>query len=198
MVGVARRSESRLRNERSVSHIRTSSVVALRSPVNRHVVSSVETSSALGAALEALGAPAFVLGANGDVLHASRAGRRLLDGDRQGLAQALRDAASGCAHDGPLSLTRFDGARECGYLAVFHAPELDGGFAEQIAAAKTRWKLTARQAEVLDLAARGLTNATIGEMLGIGSSTVEFHLHAIFDKAGVDNRATLVARVLEL
>jgi DNA-binding NarL/FixJ family response regulator len=35
-------------------------------------------------------------------------------------------------------------------------------------------------------------------MLNIRETTVEFHLRAVFDKAGVDNRATLVARVLEL
>ncbi len=46
--------------------------------------------------------------------------------------------------------------------------------------------------------ALGLTNADIGLGLEIGESTVEFHLSAIFDKVGVDNRATLIARLLAL
>ena len=58
------------------------------------------------------------------------------------------------------------------------------------------WKLTARQGEVLSLVARGLTNALIAEELGIGQGTVEFHLSAIFDKAGVANRASLIVRLL--
>jgi DNA-binding NarL/FixJ family response regulator len=62
-------------------------------------------------------------------------------------------------------------------------------------AAVARWKLTARQMQVLDLVARGLINASIAETLAIRVGTVEFHLAKIFDKAGVDNRATLIARL---
>ena len=58
-----------------------------------------------------------------------------------------------------------------------------------------RWRLTPRQAQVLDLVARGFTNALIADELGIGEGTVEFHLSAIFDKAGVESRAMLIARV---
>ena len=62
-------------------------------------------------------------------------------------------------------------------------------------AAVARWKLTAREMQVLDLIARGLTNSSIAETLAIRVGTVEFHLAKIFDKAGVDNRATLIARL---
>ena len=69
--------------------------------------------------------------------------------------------------------------------------------AESLRSADLRWKLTTRQTQVLELVARGLTNDLIAEVLGIGRGTVEFHVSAIFDKAGVSNRATLIARLLE-
>lgn len=64
--------------------------------------------------------------------------------------------------------------------------------------ARTAWNLTKRQGQVLALVARGLTNALIAESLGIAERTVEFHVTAVFDKAGVDNRATLIARAFAL
>lgn len=60
------------------------------------------------------------------------------------------------------------------------------------------WKLTLRQAEVLSLLSRGYTNALIGKALGIAERTVEFHVTALFDKAGVDNRTTLISRAFAL
>jgi DNA-binding NarL/FixJ family response regulator len=73
-----------------------------------------------------------------------------------------------------------------------------GALAEAVRgrSSQLRSRLTARQAEVLDLVAAGSTNAVVAEALGIKERTVEFHLSAIFDKAGVDNRATLIARLL--
>jgi DNA-binding CsgD family transcriptional regulator len=61
---------------------------------------------------------------------------------------------------------------------------------------RRRWKLTARQADVMHLVARGLTNASIADILGIRLGTVEFHISAIFDKVGVNNRAALIAVVM--
>jgi DNA-binding NarL/FixJ family response regulator len=60
----------------------------------------------------------------------------------------------------------------------------------------TRWQLTPRQGEVLGLVSRGLANATIAAALGCGDRAVELHLTALFDRAGVESRAALVARVL--
>ena len=51
---------------------------------------------------------------------------------------------------------------------------------------------------MLDLVAHGFTNALIADDLGISEGTVEFHLTAIFDKAGVDTRAKLLIRLLQL
>ena len=55
--------------------------------------------------------------------------------------------------------------------------------------------LTARQREVLDLLATGLTNAQIGAKLVLSERTIDNHVSAIFAKLGVESRreATRVA-----
>jgi DNA-binding NarL/FixJ family response regulator len=52
--------------------------------------------------------------------------------------------------------------------------------------------LTAREREVLKLAAEGLTNADIGERLGIGKRTVETHRANLIGKLGLKSQAELV------
>ena len=53
--------------------------------------------------------------------------------------------------------------------------------------------LTAREREVAGLVARGLTNADIGERLGIGPRTVESHLERIRSRLGLLSRADVAA-----
>jgi DNA-binding NarL/FixJ family response regulator len=48
--------------------------------------------------------------------------------------------------------------------------------------------LSAREREVLDLAAAGLHNSEIAERLMISANTVKFHLRAIYSRLGVRNR----------
>ena len=52
--------------------------------------------------------------------------------------------------------------------------------------------LTKRQREIVDLVTRGLTNQDIGRVLGITEGTVKVHLHAIYAKEEIANRAELV------
>jgi DNA-binding NarL/FixJ family response regulator len=61
-------------------------------------------------------------------------------------------------------------------------------------------RLTERQLEVLRLLARGLTNAEIGEVLGVALGTVKTHIAGIFEVLDVSNRteAALVMRHLGL
>ncbi len=54
--------------------------------------------------------------------------------------------------------------------------------------------LTERERDVLDLVARGLTNAAIAARLHLSDKTVRNHVSAIFSKLHVDHRAALVAR----
>jgi len=54
--------------------------------------------------------------------------------------------------------------------------------------------LTDREEEVLDLLARGLTNAAIAERLGLSGKTVRNHVSNLFTKLGVADRAAAVAK----
>ena len=59
--------------------------------------------------------------------------------------------------------------------------------------AVTRWKLTSRQVEVLVVVAGGAQNKVIAERLGLAENTIELHVTRLLAKAGVENRASLVA-----
>jgi DNA-binding CsgD family transcriptional regulator len=56
-------------------------------------------------------------------------------------------------------------------------------------------RLTAREGEVLELVAAGLTNAQIAERLWISPGTVKKHLENIYAKLGVANRTAAAARI---
>ncbi len=57
--------------------------------------------------------------------------------------------------------------------------------------------LSAREAEVLKLVARGLTNARVAEELFISPRTVNRHLNSIYAKLGVGSRAAATRFALE-
>jgi two-component system nitrate/nitrite response regulator NarL len=56
--------------------------------------------------------------------------------------------------------------------------------------------LTARELEVLQLAARGLTGPQIAHRLGVASATVKTHLAHIYERLEVSDRASAVACAL--
>jgi DNA-binding NarL/FixJ family response regulator len=58
--------------------------------------------------------------------------------------------------------------------------------------------LSARETEVLVLAARGLTNAQIGRELFVSEATVKTHLLRAYAKLGVSGRTAAVTRAMEL
>ena len=152
--------------------------------------------SALDIALAAIEAPAIVVDLGGTVLHANNNALMLIARDRRAFAQSLARAIAGVPGDLAWDLTPVRGLeRRHGFLAILRRPAGASQVAGSLATAVRRWRLTPRQADVLDLVARGFTNALIADELGIGEGTVEFHLSAIFDKAGVDSRAMLIARV---
>jgi len=66
----------------------------------------------------------------------------------------------------------------------------------QLQALAQSFKLTQREAEVLDWVIKGKTNRDIGEILGTSPRTVNKHLEHVFVKLGVENRtaAASVAR----
>ncbi len=57
----------------------------------------------------------------------------------------------------------------------------------------SRFSLTARESQVLQLALRHLSNKEIAGILGISERTVKFHVSNVFGKLQVDNRKSLPA-----
>ena len=58
--------------------------------------------------------------------------------------------------------------------------------------------LTDHKNEVLKLIANGLTNREISCRLSISESTVENHIHHIYEKLGISNRAQAVVHAFRL
>ena len=154
--------------------------------------------SVLDTALNAIDAPVFIIDLGGEVLHANTNAQTLLERDRGGVSRALVQAVAGAPAERAWDLTPLHGAeRAQGFLAIMRPPRHQIVVHDPLRTASQRWQLTARQTEVLRWLAHGLTNSLIAQTLGISERTVEFHLKAIFDKAGVDNRATLIVKLLE-
>lgn len=64
-------------------------------------------------------------------------------------------------------------------------------FPAYIAEAQALGELTAREREIVELAARGLSNAEVAETLFVSQRTVEGHLYRVFTKLGISERSEL-------
>ena len=69
---------------------------------------------------------------------------------------------------------------------------LDSRVAARVAALSRAPRLSKREREVLQLIADGLSNKEIGTALKVTERTVKFHVTAIFNKLGAENRAQAV------
>ena len=78
------------------------------------------------------------------------------------------------------------------------APQFAAGIATEIQLRETseRPALTDREAEVLRLLAEGRTAGRIGEELHLSEATVKTHLHNLYEKLGVSDRAAAVATAM--
>src|ERR1700683_340069 len=64
-----------------------------------------------------------------------------------------------------------------------------------VAAFGRRYRLSARENQIVELIVRGQGNREIRQNLGIEIATAKKHLGRIFDKVGVDSRAQLMAKL---
>ena len=149
--------------------------------------------------LEAIGGPALIVGLGGEVLRANAAAQVLLDRDETAVRSALARTLAGTAseHDWELTVLR-NAETPLGFLAMLKTRPNEGKLEDAVRAGTRLWKLSSRQRQVLELVAQGFTNALVAETLEIAARTVEFHISAIFDKAGVENRAMLMAKLFDL
>jgi len=108
-------------------------------------------------------------------LEAGAVGYLLKDSDEDELIAAIRLAASGSSVVAPSAIQGL----------VTNPPQEPG--------AEYQASVTAREMEVLQLVARGLTNSQISNRLSISLSTVNFHVHNILDKLGAKTRTEALA-----
>lgn len=116
-------------------------------------------------------------------LRAGASGFLLKDAGPAELIAAIRTVAAGEAMLSPAVTRRLIDAFATG--AVSAAPDVDRRLAG----------LTARERDVLLRIAQGLSNAEIGDALGIGVGTVKAHVNALLSKIGARDRvqATIIA-----
>ena len=109
-------------------------------------------------------------------VEAGAAGYLLKDAPRADVANAIRIAARGETVLAPSVAARL--------VTQVRRPQRDS--------------LSGREVEVLQLVARGMTNADIGRRLFISEATVKTHLLRAFGKLGVSDRTAAVTRAIEL
>ncbi|MBJ6763612.1 LuxR family transcriptional regulator [Myxococcaceae bacterium JPH2] len=152
--------------------------------------------SALEAALEALGRPAWVVTATGRVVHTNKAGRQRLDEDARGLASQVRDCLRSVPGSGPLfsSSLRSPGLPDH-FLVLDPGPPPD--HTTRVRRLALRWALTAREIQVLEHVVQGETNKAIAAHLGCAERTVEVHVTHLLNKAQVESRSALISRFFQ-
>jgi DNA-binding CsgD family transcriptional regulator len=70
-----------------------------------------------------------------------------------------------------------------------------GELGTAMSAFRARYRLSKREAEVVELVLLGYRNRDIATTLGSAPTTVKKHLTHVFDKVGVDTRSQLIARM---
>jgi DNA-binding CsgD family transcriptional regulator len=142
----------------------------------------------LETAMNAIGAPAFLLRDDGAIAHANDAGRHLV-----GRRAASKEVAELARHGRAQTMT----VRGSGIGAYELVLVRDDGdkLLEGASRAAAAWSLTRRQREVLAHVARGDANKVIAGKLGCAEVTIELHVTAILRKAKARGRGELIARV---
>jgi DNA-binding CsgD family transcriptional regulator len=154
--------------------------------------------AALDVLLESTASAVFILGERGSVEPGNGLARAALRRDRSGTLAALLASLRVGGNGSDYIVTELDsGDGSRSYLAIARAPAALSHRARALAA-QSRFRLSERQVEVLELLLQGKTSAEIAERLAITSSTLEKHLSALFERAGVLNRSALIARVCAL
>ncbi len=169
---------------------------------------NARVSSGSQAALDESGRPLLAVDSNGRTLWTTPRSTELMarlfppDGTLPpALAAALarqigNDGQAVVRHDlddGRLELTLL--TRSASDEWLFRLSEIREGAEERLLAA--RHGLTEREAEVLLWISRGKANREISEILGISPRTVNKHLEQVFEKMGIENRASAAAAAVK-
>lgn len=165
--------------------------------LERRLAATPMMTAALEAALDQLGAPAFVVNAAGRVFEANQPGKALLETRRTEVSAALQAAIAKrpATMSFELTLCREHGTADH-WLAILRTRNSDVRVARALSLAVKKLRLTGRQRDVLELLLRGETNTTMATTLGISERAVEQHVSAMLDRGDVENRSALIALVL--
>jgi DNA-binding NarL/FixJ family response regulator len=123
---------------------------------------------------------ALAAGARGYIVHS--------EFDVDEIVAAIRNVASGGVHLSPSA-----GSVLARNASRSHSTDDDGGHP---ARSEDPWGLSAREREVMDLIAQGLTNGQIAARCFLSEKTVKNHVNRIFAKLMVTSRAEAVSRWL--
>jgi DNA-binding NarL/FixJ family response regulator len=143
--------------------------------------------AALGAALEAIPSPAFLLRHPSSVLHANSRGRSMLNTERDRVLALLRTVSPSTRGTARFPIESAPDHN----LVVLHDLERDAQ--ARLGTVSRRWGLTPRQSAVLELVAQGDSNRGVASRLGCSEKTVELHVSALLAKTHCTSRAQLVA-----
>lgn len=144
-------------------------------------------SAALGAALEAIPSPAFVLRLPSTVLRANARGRSMLSAERDRVLGLVRSSTPP-----PRGPVRFPIESAPDHLVVV-LHDLEGDARSRLASVTRRWGLTLRQSAILAQVVQGESNRTVAGRLGCSEKTVELHVSALLAKTRCSSRSQLVA-----
>jgi DNA-binding NarL/FixJ family response regulator len=106
---------------------------------------------------------------------------------RERLRAGLPEGIDVWAEASTLAAARDLSAQVDAYLLTASGPALEPPLPEP---------LTAREAQVLELLADGLSNKQIASRLALSDETVKFHLSSVFGKLGVSNRTEAVGQAI--
>jgi two-component system nitrate/nitrite response regulator NarL len=111
---------------------------------------------------------------------------------------ALAAGASGYLSKESTRTQIFEAVRAVARGEVVISPELNAGMVQELQqrSAVERPLLSVREQEVLRMTADGLSAAEIGSRLHLSAATVKTHLHNLYEKLGVSDRAAAVAAAM--
>ena len=112
--------------------------------------------------------------------------------------RAIRDGARGYLLKGSAAADIVDAIRQVHAGNSYLSPRVAAKLVSGVAHPRSRGGLlSARERGVLRLVAAGLSNRQIAETLSLSERTIKFHVTAILNKLGADNRAQAVALAAE-
>ena len=116
-----------------------------------------------------------------------------IDEGEEDIYRALQAGASGYLTKGTQSEELLRAIRAIHAGEQFLPPALTARLAQRSPGAT----LTEREAEVLELVSKGMTNREVGELLGCAEVTVKWHFKHIMQKLEVPNRAEAIRVAVE-